>query len=217
MAGVKPTASPSRWSGWTPRASWSIAVAAIVAVAVAGILWLPLDSDVEADVREALVGYEVSRQVAWPAAEPLTLPLPGARQAALAGEVERGLSDYATGAALARFDAARAVRSFVAASVLGRPWVVTGWDGELVYFDFVRQTLYRDVIVRAGVRRAHQIGRSNVEKGRVVGRRWRWADGADIYEYTLHDDGEVWKVKAAKPWGVCDARGENVIEGHTGL
>ena len=190
---------------------------AIVAVAVAVIIWLPLDAEVEADVKEALVGYEVSREVAWPATKPFIPPLSGADQAALAAEVERGLSRYAAGDALAGFDASRAVSDFVTASTVNAPWVVTKWDGEIVYFDFVRQTLRGDVLVRAGVRRAHQVGRSSTEKQRVVARRWDWDDGADIFEYTLRDDGDTWRVVAATHWGVCGPDGEDVVEGREGF
>ena len=51
---------------------------AVVAAAIAIIIWLPLDAEVEADVKEALVGYEVSREVAWPATEPFVPPLSAA-------------------------------------------------------------------------------------------------------------------------------------------
>jgi hypothetical protein len=142
-----------------------------VIVAIAIIIWLPLDAEVEADVKEALVGYEVSREV----------------------------SDYVT------------------ATTVNMPWVVTNWDGEIVHFDFVRQTLRGDVLVRAGVRRAHQVGRSSTEKQRVVARRWDWDDGADIFEYTLRDDGDTWKVVAATHWGVCGPDGEDAVEGGSGF
>jgi hypothetical protein len=91
--------------------------------------------------------------------------------------------------------------------------VVTNWDGDVVSFDFVRQTLRGEVIVRAGVRRAHQVGRMNEEKQRIVARRWIWDDGADIYEYALRDDGMSWKVVKTSHWGTCGPEGENVVEG----
>lgn len=185
----------------------------IVIVAIAIIIWLPLDAKVEVDVKEALVGYEVSREVAWPATKPFVPPLSGADQAALAAEAERGLSRYAAGDALAGFDASRAVSDFVTATTVNAPWVVTNWDGEIVHFDFVRQTMRGDVLVRAGVRRAHQVGRSSTEKQRVVARRWDWDDGADIFEYTLRDDGDTWRVVAATHWGVCGPEGDDVVEG----
>jgi hypothetical protein len=190
---------------------------AVVAAALAVIVWLPLDAEVEADVKEALVGYEVARDVAWPASRPISLPLPSAQRAALVEETGRGLSRYASGDALDDFDASQAVRRFETAAMTDAPWVVTKWAGEVVHFDFVRQSLRGAVIVRAGVHRTHQIGRMSDLKQRIVARRWVWDDGADIYEYTLHDDGESWKVVAAEHWGVCGPDGENVVEGGEGL
>lgn len=185
----------------------------LVAAAISVIIWLPLDAELEADVKEALVGYETSREVAWPASEPLALPLGEEDRAALVAKVERSLQRHAADNALGDFDAAGAVKDFEAAATFDRPWVVTKWSGEVVSFDFVRQTLRGEVVVRAGVRRAHQTGRMNDEKGRVVARRWVWADGVVVVTYTLRDDGEHWKVVKAVPWGTCGPEGEDVAEG----
>lgn len=199
------------------RVLWPVlAGLAIVAAAIAVIIWLPLDAEVEADVQEALVGYETSREVAWPASEPLVLPLSEAAKATLVARVERDLRRNAAGEALDDFDAAGAVSDFEAAATSARPWVVTKWRGEVVSFDFVRQTLRGEVVVRAGVRRDHQTGRMNDEKGRVVARRWVWADGAVVVTYTLRDDGEHWRVVQAVPWGTCGPEGEDVVEGVPG-
>lgn len=185
----------------------------VVIVALAVIVWLPLDADVEADIKDALVGYETSRQVAWPASEPLVLPLSAEAEAALAASVERGHARYAAGLALGLLDADRAVARFLRIAASEQPWVVTKWAGEVVYFDFVRQTASGEVIVRAGVRRAHQVGQSRPKKGRVVARRWRWEDAVTIDEYTLRDDGKAWKVVKTSHWGTCGPEGENVVEG----
>jgi hypothetical protein len=186
---------------------------AVVAAALAVIVWLPLDAEVESDVKEALVGYETAREVAWPASQPIDLPLTVAEQAALADDLRRGLSSYAGGDALAGSDARGAVEAFAFAAMQNDPWVVTRWDGEVVFFDFVRQSLRGDVIVRAGVRRAHQSGRMKEARQRIVALRWVWDDGADINEYTLRDTGDTWKVVAATHWGVCGPDGEDVVEG----
>jgi len=186
---------------------------AVVAAVAAVIVWLPLDTDVEADVKTALTGYETARQVAWPPSRPIALPLTVAQQAALAAEVQRDLSLYAAGDALAAFDARRAVQAFAEETALKTPWVVTEWGGEVVYFDFVRQTLRGEVIVRAGVRRSHQAGRMDQELQRIVSRRWVKADGADIFEYMLRDVDGAWKVIATEHWGVCGPQGQDVVEG----
>lgn len=185
---------------------------AVVAAALAIIVWLPLDAKVEADIKEALVGYETSREVAWPASQPITLPLTVAEQAALADDLRRGLSRVAAGDALAGLDARETVQAFAYSAVQSSPWVITKWDGEVVFFDLVRQTLRGDVIVRAGVRRGRQTGRMKAERQRIVALRWVWDDGADIYEYTLRDTGDTWKVVAATHWGVCGPDGEDVVE-----
>ncbi len=186
---------------------------AVVAAALAVIVWLPLDAQVEADVKEALVGYETSREVAWPASESYEPPVGDATKAALAADLERAVRRYAAGDALAAVAPARDVALFLKSLDDDDRWVVTGWDAEIVYFDFVRQTLRGDVVVRAGVRRAHQIGRSSPDKDRIVARRWLWEEDVDIYEYTLHDDGEGWKVVRAEHWGTCGPDGKHVIEG----
>lgn len=191
----------------------AIAGLVVVAVAVAVIVWLPLDANVEADVKEALVGFETAREVAWPASEPIHLPLSDVRRASLAHDLRSGLARYATGDALAEFDARGAVLAFASSAAENRPWVVTKWAGEVVWFDFVRQTLRGAVIVRAGVRRAHQVGRMDADRQRIVALRWGRDNGADIYEYTLRDTGDAWKVVTVKHWGVCGPNGEDVVEG----
>lgn len=185
----------------------------IVAAAAAVIVWLPLDKGVEADVKETLVGYETAREVAWPAASPITVPLPDAQQATLAAQVERDLDRYAAADALARIDTGRVAAAFAKAVRLDRPWVVTRWDAEVVYFDFVRQSLRGDVIVRAGVRRSHQVGRMNEKKQRIVARRWVTEDGVAIDEYRLRNIDGAWKVVDVDHWGRYGPQGTPVQGG----
>jgi hypothetical protein len=186
---------------------------AIVSAALAVIIWLPLDAEIEADIRATLVGYETSREVAWPASQPFAPPVSRATETALAAETRREVARYTAGDALATFDSTSEVGLFLKAMGDGDDWIVTKWDAEVVHFDFVRQTLRGEVVVRAGVRRAHQIGRNSPVKDRIVARRWLWEDDVDVYEYTLRDDGERWKVVRVEHWGICGPDGQDVLEG----
>ncbi len=186
---------------------------AVVAAAVAVIVWLPLAADVKADIQDAIVGFESAGEATWPASEPITLPLTEAEQAALAADVERGLQPYASDEALAAFDPRLAVQDFTESSSGTWPQVVTGWRARVVSFDFVRQTLRGDVIVRAGVRRARQLGRMSAQKGRIVALRWLWDDVGVVREYTLRDTVDAWKVVEWSYWGVCGPNGEHPTAG----
>jgi len=133
-------AVPRRPAGPVHRILRPVAIGlAVVAAAAAVIIWLPLDAEVAADLKTALVGYETAREVAWPATRPIAVPLKDADQAALAAEVRRSLSAYAAEDALAGFDVERVVRRFAEAAMLDQPWVVTKWEGEVVCFDFTRR------------------------------------------------------------------------------
>jgi hypothetical protein len=186
----------------------------VVAVALAVIVWLPLDAQVEADVREAIVGYETSTEAAWPAEKPIALPLTEEERAALAADVERRRAEFATDEALAHYGPGLAVRDFAASSRRDWPWIVTGWRARIVYFDFVRQTLRGDVIVRAGVLRARQRRRMSAALGRLVAPRWRWDEEGIVIEYTLRDTGDAWKVVSSHQWGICGPNGEAPTPGH---
>ena len=199
----RPDASSFRWR-------WACVV---VALALAVIIWLPLDAQVEADVRAAIVGYETSAEAAWPADQPITLPLEESDRAALAADVERRRAAFATEEALSHYSPELAVQDFAASARRDWPWIVTGWRARIVYFDFVRQTLRGDVIVRAGVLRARQRRRMSTGQGRLVAPRWLWDGEGVVYEYTLRDTGEAWKVVSSAQWGICGPYGEDPTPG----
>jgi hypothetical protein len=186
---------------------------AIVATALAVIVWLPLDAHVESDVREAIVGYETSTEAAWPADQPIALPLGAAQLAALAADVERRRAAFATEEALTHYGPELAVQDFVESSRRDWPWIVTAWRTRIVYFDFVRQTLRGDVIVRAGVRRARQRRRMSTQQDRLVAPRWVRDPQAIVLEYVLRDTGDAWKVVSSHQWGVCGPNGEDPTPG----
>lgn len=185
----------------------------VVAVALAVIVWLPLDEVVEADIRDAIIGYETSTEAAWPAEQPIALPLSEEQKAALAAAVERRRAEFATDEALARYGPGLAVQDFVSEARRDWPWVVTGWRAKIVYFDFVRQTLRGDVIVRAGVLRARQRRRMNTQQGRLVAPRWVPDPEVHVFEYALRDDGDTWKVVSSAQWGTCGPNGEDPTPG----
>jgi hypothetical protein len=204
-----------RGRGLTRRILLPLAVGlAVVAAALAVIVWLPLDEVVEADIRDAIVGYETTAAAAWPADQPIALPLSEEQRAALAAEVGRRRATYATDEALSHYGPELAVRDFVSEARRDWPWIVTGWRARIVYFDFVRQTLRGDVIVRAGVLRARQRRRMSTQQGRLVAPRWLWDGEGVVYEYTLRDTGDAWKVVSSHQWGICGPNGEDPTPGH---
>ena len=211
-------ATPSRrprWTGVVRRVLPPVAVGIlVVAVALAVVIWLPLDAQVEADIRAAIVGYETSTEATWPADQPIALPLSEEQKAALVADVERRRATFATGEALTRYGPELAVQDFATSSRRDWPWIVTGWRARIVYFDYVRQTLRGDVIVRAGVLRARQRRRMSTEQGRLVAPRWLWDREGVVYEYALRDTGETWKVVSSGQWGTCGPHGEEPTPGH---
>jgi hypothetical protein len=189
-----------------------IGVLAIVA-AVLVIVWLPPSGDVETEVRETLVEFEIAGEAAWPKDAAVGLPLTAAQQHTLALTLRTKVGRYAADEALEEYDAEGAARAFAEASEADPKSVVVRWKGEVVYFDFVRHTLPTGLIVRAGVLKAHRLGRVNATVNRVFGSRWVWAGGAAIKEYTLLQVDGRWRVVDAEHWGVCDAEGNDVVEG----
>jgi len=214
-SGVSAAPPTSERRGLARRILWPVAAGCIVvAIALAVIVWLPLDEVVEADIRDAIVGYETSTEAAWPADQPIALPLGPAERAALAAEVERRRAGFATDGALSHDGPELAVDYFASEARSDWPWIVTGWRAKVVYFDFVRQTLRGDVIVRAGVRSARQRRRMSTEAGRLVAPRWIWDREGIVYEYVLRDTGDAWKVVSSHQWGVCGPHGEDPTPGH---
>jgi hypothetical protein len=184
-----------------------------VAGAAFAIVWLPPNDDVETAVETTVLEYELAREAAWPKGATLGLPLSPADERALAVTLRASVARHAAGAALESFDADAVAHAFGDAAAIDLVHAVTRWKGEVVYFDFVRHALPNGVIVRAGVHKAHRVGRVNAVDQRVFANRWVGAKSADINEYTLRQVDGAWRVVKVEAWGTCSPDGEGVVEG----
>jgi hypothetical protein len=185
-----------------------------VAAAVAGItyaagMWGPLSDDVQAQVRQAVVDYELAAQITRPpdlAGKKLTK----ADTAALEALYLRRLADYATGTALTTandYDYRALLRSQESATRQ-----VVGVTGKVAYWDRPWKKANGDVRVRAGVALRFKVVRWDARTARAVPQE-AWMPMVTIWDFTLRQVDGVWKVADKTHWRFLDPATGQVTNG----
>lgn len=190
---------------WVTRIGLVCLFVAALAAAVAGItyaagVWGPLSDDVQAQVRQAVVDYEVASQITRP---PVLegRKLTKADTAALASRYLRRLARYATGPALAAaddFDYGALLRE---SEFGGRE--LTDVRGEVVYWDRPWREANGDVRVRAGVALRFTVIRWDEKRARAVPQK-DWVPMVTIADFTLREVDGIWKVADQRHWRFYD-------------
>jgi hypothetical protein len=179
--------------------------AAAVAAAVAGItyaagMWGPLSGEVQAQVRQAVVDYEVASQITRPP-DAVGKKLTKADTAALEARYLRRLARYATGSALATADDYD-YRALLRSQESGAREIV-GVTGEVAYWDKPWKKVNGDVRVRAGVALRFTVIRWDEKSARAVPQQ-DWLPMVTIWDFTLRQTEGVWKVADQRQWRFLD-------------
>ena len=198
-------AGTSRSGRWVTRVVLVCLFVAAVAAAVAGITyavgtWGPLSDEVQTQVRQAVLGYELAAEITRPPAL-IGKKLTKSDKAALQARYLRRLARYATDPAV---DAAR---DYDYAALLrgsehgGRELV--GVTGRIVYWDGARKVVGGDVHVRAGVGTRFKVIRWDDKTRRAVPQE-DWMPEVTVYDFTLRQVDGAWKVADARHWRFYD-------------
>ena len=199
------TAGTSRARRWTTRIVLSglfgaAVVGLVAAVTYATGAWGPLSDGVQADVGQAIVGYELAKdpiRISGTAGRDLTR----SDRAALQERFLRRLERYATGPALADGRAYDYVTVFKDSERRGRRIVgATGW---IAYWDGPRKDMDGEVHVRAGVGHRYEVILWDEDKDRAVPQQ-DWVPSVVVYDYSLRQVDGVWKVADSAHWRFFD-------------
>jgi hypothetical protein len=179
-----------------------VAVAAAVAAgaAFAAHRWVPLSADTEAQVREAIVGFELAKASTRPN-NMIGKKLTPEDKAVLQARFLRGIQRFASGPELQQWQSWDYARALLEDERGGGEFA--GRSGKIVYWDFLRRGLDGCVVVRAGVGERYRIVRWDVEAGRAVPYR-SWEPSVSVDDYTLQKSGGVWKVFTTRHWMFYD-------------
>jgi hypothetical protein len=176
------------------------AVAVAAAVTYATGLWGSLADTEQAQVRRAIVGYELAKASVRPASM-VGRRLTKSDKAALQARFRRRLARYSSGRALAwrdGWDYSAALRE--------DEWdtrELVGVSGRIVYWDVLRKGWGGDVHVRAGVQKRYKVVTWDAAAGRAIPKQ-DWVTGVIVYEYTLRRVGGAWKVADSAHWRFYD-------------
>jgi hypothetical protein len=175
-------------------------VAAAAAVTYATGVWWPLSAGTQAQVEQAIVGFESARSSERPAGM-VGRRLTKADRAALQARFLQRLQRYATGPALAwgdTWDYAAALRD--------DEWdarELVGVSGRIVYWDGPRGGLGGRAHVKAGVERRYQVVTWDEASGKAVPQQ-EWITGVVVKDYALRRVDGVWKVADTSTWRFFD-------------
>lgn len=179
-------------------------VVALVVVLTAGALaarrWAPVSAETDAQVRKAIVGFELSKASARPASM-IGKKLTANDKAALQARFLRRLQRFAGGAELQHWQSWDYARALIEDEWDTRE--LTGCKGKIVYWDFRHRDADGSVVVRAGVEQRYGVVTWDAATGRAVPHD-DWVTGVSVNEYTLKQTGSVWKVFGSEHWRVCD-------------
>jgi len=183
-------------------ASFSCAVvAAAAAVTYAIGLWgTPVPGDVQAQVKRAIVGYELAMASERPSGL-VGKTLSNNDKAALQARFLRRLDRYATGPARAwgdTWDYAAALRE--------DEWdtrELVGVTGRIVYWQGPRREADGEVHVKAGVATRYKVIAWDAAAGRAIPKQ-DWVTGVVVKDYILRQADGAWKVADSATWRYYD-------------
>lgn len=198
------TTTSQREQGWMKAGLIVAVVAAIVVLTATGALaarrWVPPAAETEAQLRQAVVGFELAQAPSRPA-RMVGKKLTAGDKAALQARYLRRLERYAGGPELQQsqdWDYAAALRE--------DEWDVrelTGCTGAMVYWDFQHRDADGSVQVRAGVEKHHTVVTWDAAAGRAVPYD-DWVTGVVVNQYTLKQVDGAWKVFGTRWWRFYD-------------
>jgi len=179
-------------------------VVALVVVLTAGALaarrWAPVSAETDAQVRKAIVGFELSKASARPASM-IGRKLTANDKVALQARFLRRLQRFAGGAELQHWQSWD-----YAKALLDDEWdarELTGCTGKVVHWDFQHRDTDGGVEVRAGVEMQYRVVTWDAAAGRAVPQQ-DWVTSVSVNQYTLKKTDGIWKVFGSEHWRFYD-------------
>jgi len=169
-----------------------LVAAALVAVGV--WTWLPPTEASQDAMKQSILHYDLASGIAWPADRYAQPTLPKATRDALRAAWRATLADVAEGDAVASQLAFDPVKDLLAERRRQPDRIVVARGGEVVLFDVCRRTLHGALIVRAAVTSWVEAGTWDARRGDVVRVTRQEQAHVPIFEYTMRQEGGVWKV-----------------------
>jgi len=179
-------------------------VVAVVVVLTGGALAArrraPLSAEADAQIRKAIVGFELSKASARPASM-IGKKLTADDKAALQARFLRRLQRFAGGPELQHWQSWDYARGLLEDEWDARE--LTGCKGKVVYWDFRHRDAGGGVVVRAGVEQRYGVVTWDAATGRAVP-HGDWVTGVSVNDYTLKQTDGVWKVFGSEHWRFYD-------------
>jgi hypothetical protein len=154
----------------------------------------PPSSGTTAQLRQAILRYELADAFAWPKGAYGRVRLSGAELAAMTSQYETAIRASTCGDLLASDLSVEPWRSIQENRRRYPRMLSTGAGGRLAYYDFVRRTTKGDLVVHAIVQQYNDSASWDFARQRLkrLGRKWWRADMVSEYVYTQTDDG--WRI-----------------------
>jgi len=181
------------------RGQWRFAVMVLGALLVVAAIWtwLPPDDATQAAARSAIARFERAKGVLWPEDRYGQTTLPSGVRQELQERRYRELMTLAEGAALEDALEIEAVEALLRTPTLNGGRITVASRAKVVYFDFRRRTLSGELKVRAAYDVVKTTGRWHPRAGGIVDTvEDEPSDWCQIFEYTLTQHGDAWRIMA---------------------
>ncbi len=181
------------------RGQWRFAVMILSALLVAGVVWtwLPPTDATQAATKDAIARFETAKWLLWPEDRYGQTTLPASVRDVLEDRRHRTLITLAEGSALEDALEHDAVAALLREPRLRGGRLTVARRTEIVYYDFRRRTRRGELKVRVAYDIIVTTGRWDPGAGGMVDvREDAPADWCMLYDYTLKQYGDTWRVVA---------------------
>lgn len=198
---------------------WRFAVMVVAALAVAFAVWtwLPPDDATQAAMRDAIARFESAKWLVWPADHYGETTLSAPTRERLEDRRHRELMTLAEGDALEGALHVDAVATLLRSPRLRGGRLPVSCRADVVYFDVRRRTLRGELLVRAAYDIVQTTGRWNPRTGEIVDlAEDEPSTLCQVFDYTLVQRGNAWRVVAKEPVGDEDGGPPSFYDRSTG-
>jgi len=198
---------------------WRFAVMVVAALVVASAVWtwLPPDDATQAAVRDTIARFESAKWLVWPSDRYGETDLSAPTRERLEDRRHRELMTLAEGAALEDALHVDAVAALLRSPRLRDGRLPVSCRADVVYFDVRRRTLRGELLVRAACDIVQTTGRWNPRTGEIVDlAEDEPSTLCQVFDYTLVQRGNAWRVVAKEPVGSQDGGPPSFYDRSTG-
>jgi len=176
------------------QARFVLVVIVVVLVMAAVWTWLPPTEASQEAMKQSILRYDTASLIAWPDDSQGATTLPRAVRDELRAAWRTTLAAVSEGDALATMRRFDPVGTLLGERRQQPDRVVIACGGEVAYFDVRRRSFNGAVVVRAAVSSWVETGTWDAERGEVVRATRRDQMSVPVFDYTLRQRGDVWKV-----------------------